>query len=135
MPCAIPQESIVIQKTYKWIRPAPRASGLRWKRQCCVPFSYEQRQKNAMCSGASEKKSIYNPLYIYAICSDASEKKSIYNPLYIYAICSGASKKNLCITLFIYMPYAVVPLEKPTHNPIYMLYAVVPLKTNRPHSI
>jgi hypothetical protein len=31
-------------KAYKWIRPAPRASGLCQKWQCRVPFSYEERQ-------------------------------------------------------------------------------------------
>jgi hypothetical protein len=32
--------------TDNWIRPAPRASGLRRKRQCGVSFSYEERQQN-----------------------------------------------------------------------------------------
>jgi hypothetical protein len=28
-----------------WIRPAPRASGSRWQRQCGVPTSFEVRQR------------------------------------------------------------------------------------------
>jgi hypothetical protein len=42
---SIHHENRVILKTDVWIRPAPRAMGLHWKRQCGVTFSYEERQK------------------------------------------------------------------------------------------
>jgi hypothetical protein len=42
---SIPHESKFIPITDNWIRPAPRATGLRQKRQCDVPFSYRERQK------------------------------------------------------------------------------------------
>jgi hypothetical protein len=41
---SIPHKSKVILISDNWIRPAPRASGLRRKEQCGVPFLYEERQ-------------------------------------------------------------------------------------------
>jgi hypothetical protein len=40
----------LFSKRDKWICSAPRASGLRWKRQCGVPISYEERKKDAYFS-------------------------------------------------------------------------------------
>jgi hypothetical protein len=42
---SIPHEIKVVPSTDNWIRPAPRASGLRRKQQCGVPFSFVERQK------------------------------------------------------------------------------------------
>jgi hypothetical protein len=50
---SILNEYNVIPKTDKWIHPAPRPSGLRRKRQCGVPSSYEERLKQ-MGYGAGE---------------------------------------------------------------------------------
>jgi hypothetical protein len=41
---SIPHESNFIMKSDKWIRPAPRASGLRLKRRCGIRSSYDERQ-------------------------------------------------------------------------------------------
>jgi hypothetical protein len=53
---SIPHESKVIPMTDNCIRPAPRALGLRRKRQCGVPFSYEERLKINRCSGRRDKE-------------------------------------------------------------------------------
>jgi hypothetical protein len=60
---SIPHESKVILITDNWIRLAPRASGLRRKRQCGVPFSSEKRQKNYI-SDAIEDLTIQNNLVV-----------------------------------------------------------------------
>ena len=38
------EQSYSDNRQLDWIRPAPRASGLRPKQECGVPFSYEERQ-------------------------------------------------------------------------------------------
>ena len=50
-----PAREQIIMKTDKWILPAPRASGLRWKRQCGIPFSYKERKKTKK-SGAGKAR-------------------------------------------------------------------------------
>jgi hypothetical protein len=42
----------LFRKQTNWIRPTPRDSGLRQKRQCGVLSSYEESQRNIKLSGA-----------------------------------------------------------------------------------
>jgi hypothetical protein len=51
---SIPHESKVILITDNWIRPALRALALPRKRQCGVPFSYEERQKKVKMRDAEK---------------------------------------------------------------------------------
>jgi hypothetical protein len=52
--------NIVIPKTEKWICPAPRARGLRRKRQCGVLASYEEHLHNKIrnVAGKGLKRSV-----------------------------------------------------------------------------
>jgi hypothetical protein len=51
----------VVPETDKWIRPTPRAPGLRRKRECGVPSSYEERlyKSLSMFSGPSLRSHLF----------------------------------------------------------------------------
>jgi hypothetical protein len=92
---SIPHKSKVILKTDQWSCPAPRAPGLRRKRQCGVPTSYEEIIKTIyMTWGRCTTRSIGSALNCIII---ALKKRTMlpHNSL-VFAGCRIRTKVRTC---------------------------------------